>query len=360
MKKLFLWYAGTGTTAEHMKNFFNITSSATIKTAYVDGLGTAKNREESQLAGNYKTNSWTEWFMGFIKKTELGHDQIYGYKEKHQLAQLEHYFKLLDEIDPVKDKEVELVVGGHSRGAAVGLLGFITALYASCKSGQTLKGSPIQKIKIIAVDPVAGHKGNDILGLETEKAFKDNPILYMLNYIAASSGKKNLFKVIYYSARFDARDEFKSDNHWLKYAESQRVNPQIETNFYIGGFRHSSMVFNEEEITQLYPNTACPTILLKEIVKCELQLVQENITGVIQEDIQKIERLAIHNIALGKGNPVLIKQTNIKAYGLVEGYVAYHGSSLQEIILSATNNGKNISALNPSNKIESNQRFINQ
>lgn len=82
---------------------------------------------------------------GLFRKTELLHDQAYGYKEKHQLAQLEHYFKLLEEIDPAKDNHVELIIGGHSRGAAAGVLGFITALYSCCKEGNTLEGSPIKK-----------------------------------------------------------------------------------------------------------------------------------------------------------------------------------------------------------------------
>jgi len=48
----------------------------------------------------------------------------------------------LEEIDPKKDKDVELIIGGHSRGAAAGVLGFITALYSSCKEAILLEGSP--------------------------------------------------------------------------------------------------------------------------------------------------------------------------------------------------------------------------
>lgn len=354
MKKLFLWYSGTGTTAEHMRNFFNITASDTIKIAYVDGLGTENNRTESQTLSNNQTGSWTEWLMGFFKKTELLHDQAYGYKEKHQLAQLEHYFKLLEEIDPKKDKDVELIIGGHSRGAAAGVLGFITALYASCKEGNTLEGSPINKIRILAVDPVPGEKGNDLLGLEKETAeFKKNPILNMLNYIASSSKKQNLFKVVYYAARFDARDQFKADDYWLNYYKSQLLNKQIDTEFYIGGFRHSAMVFDDDEISALYTGNARPTALMKELVKRELGLVFANITT-LYNGLTATEVTALSNLANNAGNATLISRTTNSSYGAAS--VVYTGSSLQEIVKKITVNGTKKSELNKANLI--NNRYL--
>lgn len=354
MKKLFLWYSGTGTAAEHMRNFFNITASDTIKIAYVDGLGTENNRTESQTLSNNQTGSWTEWLMGFFKKTELLHDQAYGYKEKHQLAQLEHYFKLLEEIDPKKDKDVELIIGGHSRGAAAGVLGFITALYASCKEGNTLEGSPINKIRILAVDPVPGEKGNDLLGLEKETTeFKKNPILNMLNYIASSSKKENLFKVVYYAARFDARDQFKADDYWLNYYKSQLLNKQIDTEFYIGGFRHSAMVFDDDEISALYTGNARPTALMKELVKRELGLAYANITT-LYNGLTATETTALSNLANNAGNATLISRTTNSSYGAAS--VVYTGSSLQEIVKKITTNGTKKSELNKANLI--NNRYL--
>lgn len=354
MKKLFLWYSGTGTTAEHMRNFFNITASDTIKIAYVDGLGTENNRTESQTLSNNQTGSWTEWLMGFFRKTELLHDQAYGYKEKHQLAQLEHYFKLLEEIDPEKDNHVELIIGGHSRGAAAGVLGFITALYSCCKEGNTLEGSPIKKIRILGVDPVPGTKGNDLLGLESETAeFKKNPILNMLNFIESSSKKENLFSVIYYAARFDARNEFKADDYWLNFYKSQLLNKQIDTEFYIGGFRHSAMVFEDDEISSLYNGNARPTALMKELVKRELGLPCANIVT-LYNGLTATELTALSNLASDTGNTTLINRTNKSSYGSAS--VAYTGSSLQEIVKKITANGTKKSELNKANLI--NNRYL--
>ena len=354
MKRLFLWYSGTGTTAEHMRNFFNFTANDTLKIAYVDGLGTENNRTESQTLSENKTGSWTEWLMGFFKKTELLHDQAYGYKEKHQLAQLEHYFKLLDEIDPEKDKEVELVIGGHSRGAAAGVLGFITALYACRKEGNTLEGSPIKKIRILGVDPVPGTKGNDLLGLEEETVeFKKNPLLNMLNYIASSSKKAELFKVIYYTARFDARNEFRADDYWLNFYKSQRANRQVETEFYVGGFRHSAMVFEDDEISSLYTGNSRPTALMKELVKRELGLVYTDISA-LYNGITDTELAALSNIASDNGNTTLISRTNKGSYGPAS--IVYSGNSLQEEIKRITVNGTKKAELSKENLV--NNRYL--
>ncbi|WP_433831261.1 hypothetical protein [Flavobacterium anhuiense] len=339
MKKLFLWYSGTGTEAENMRDFFNIAETDTIKVEYINGLGTKGNLSATKTLLDKKP-SYLDGIFDLWNQTKT---LAFGSEEHDQLAQIEHFFNIINKIDS-NDKEVELIIGGHSRGAAVGILGFIASLRETCKR-DSFENSPIKKITFIAVDPVPGSSKvrnleflgskNDLLGFETIEG--ENKIKSALDFIAAKSKKPNLFKVIYFPARFDARNEFKADQYWLDFYESQRnslsvANPKnnepvIETKFYIAGFRHSAMVDKNDEISELYDAVNCPTNLLKEIVKHELEISNSDLNA-IQKGIIKIETNALLNLASNVKNLKLTERTTKNSYNSIP----YEGESLENII----------------------------
>lgn len=339
MKKLFLWYSGTDTEAVTMREFFNITQTENIKVDYIDGLGTIENLSATQKLKGNKTSFFD---LFYIKKTAA-----FGSQEKDQIAQILHTFEIIDKIND-DDTEVELIIGGHSRGAAVGILGLIASLYETCKT-HSFKDSLVKKITFIAVDPVPGSpevlglsalgSKNDLLGFETIQG--ENKIKTALDFIASKSEKPNLFKVIYYPARFDARNEFKGDDYWLKFYQTQIENskieeqkikksqsdePVIETKFYVAGFRHSAMVDKNEEISELYDEVNCPTNLLKEIVNQEIGLSKVSVNA-IQKSVKKTEHTAISSIANCAKLENLISRTNKGAYSTS---IALSGYSLQK------------------------------
>lgn len=348
MKKLFLWYSGTDTTAESMRNFFNIAETDSIKVEYINGLGTDGNLEATKILQDKKPS--TNGFLDSILKKITA---AFGSIEPDQLAQIEHFFKITENLK--SDEEVELTIGSHSRGAAVGILGLIASLYASCKYC-SFEDSPIKKITFIVVDPVPGTPRlfgikipgikNNLLGFETIGG--ENKIKTALDFIATRSKKPNLFKVIYYPARFDMRNEFKADQYWLDFYENQCKNlnivnpkndkPVIKTKFYIGGFRHSAMVDKTEEISELYDEINCPTNLLKEIVYQELEISNSDLNA-IQEGIIKTENDVLALVSNIK-NLKLTERTTKDSYplGIKAEKILYSGESLEQIIRDRAKN----------------------
>lgn len=372
MKKLFLWYSGTDTEAESMRNFFNIAESDTIKVEYINGLGTEGNASiTNTLQDNDAANEpgLTNKSTNYIRQL---YTRVKGAQEHDQVAQIEHFFKITENLK--SDEEVELIIGSHSRGAAVGVLGLIASLYETCKYC-SFEDSPIKKITFIAVDPVPGSaevrgysifgSKNDLLGFETIEG--ENKIKTALDFIATQSKKPNLFKVIYYPARFDARNEFKGDDYWLEFYQTQIKNaknaeqkmqkpqsdePVIETKFYVAGFRHSAMVDKNEEISELYDEVNCPTNLLKEIVNQELGLSRVSV-NTIQKSIKKAEHTAISSIANCTKLKNLINRTNKNSY---KASLVLSGYSLQEKVEEFTK--KDSFTVKLSKKTQINNRYL--
>lgn len=377
MKKLFLWYSGTDTEAKDMRNFFNIAETDTIKVDYIDGLGTDGNLLATQTLQGKEPKNKTKILTPVLDAFFKTKTTIYGAQEHDQLAQILHTFEIIDKINS-DDKEVELIIGGHSRGAAIGILGLIASLYATSKT-HSFKDSLIKKIIFIAVDPVPGSPSNlasllsdsknDLLGFETIEG--KNKIKTALDFIATKSEKPNLFKVIYYPARFDARNEFKGDDYWLEFYKNQMEKlkleklestkskidhplnePVIETKFYIGGFRHSAMVDKTEEISALYDEVNCPTNLLKEIVNQELGLSRTSV-NTIQKKIKRTEHTAISSIANITKLQNLLNLTHKDAYDYGR---LLHGNSLQEKVEGLTKNHSFTVKL--SKEIQINNRYL--
>ncbi|QGK74466.1 hypothetical protein [Flavobacterium sp. SLB02] len=362
MKKLFLWYSGTDTTAESMRNFFNITETDTIKVEYINGLGTEGNISKTNTLQNNDAANEPGLINKFTNYIYKLYTRAKGAQEHDQVAQIEHFFKITENTN--SDEEVELIIGGHSRGAAVGILGLIASLYETCRLS-SFENSSIKKITFIAVDPVPGSSKvlgssalgskNDLLGFETIGG--ENKIKTALDFIATRSKKPNLFKVIYYPARFDMRNEFKADQYWLDFYENQCKNlnivnpkndkPVIETKFYIGGFRHSAMVNKTEEISELYDEINCPTNLLKEIVYHELEISNSDLNA-IQEGIIKTENDVLALVSNIK-NLKLTERTTKDSYPLEikAEKILYSGESLEQIIRNrAKNNSAKINKKN--------------
>ena len=113
------------------------------------------------------------------------------------------------------------------------------------------------------------------------------------------------------------------------------------------------MVYESDEISNLYNGSYRPTILLKEIVKRELGLSHGDI-NTIKNAVAAKEKTCLLDIATGKGNTELLNRTTKNAYDF--GRIAFSGKSLQEEVLNITSNGTKLKALDTVKII--NNRFL--
>ena len=350
--KHFVWFSGTGTTAESMKQFFSNTVPNDCETLYIDGVGTEEEYEKSYKMTS-KLKTWVGRAMNFFTNTAVRYDQITGYKEKNQLVSTEAFFKVIEKIK-TDENDVRLVIGGHSRGAAAGMVGFLASMCAISRYTKPNEKLPIHKVKeiiLIPVDPVSGsQKGredtNDLLGLNEDQGIVD--ILKEIE-INLFSGKP-VFKVAIYQARFDVRNEFRFDQRWLNFIQNTVDNPKgyfaNKAKLYVGGFRHSSMVDLGDEITFIYGDST-PTGLLKELIKNaieENQISCENscYSSLKERELELIVLLksqqytkrwgGISQRFLSENTEVkkLYNRTRIQSYTL--GKAAYSGESLKKIV----------------------------
>lgn len=343
MKEHLIWFCGTGTSKEDMgtAGAGSPEVETVLKGQYydyclvIDGVGTAESAKQTiEMNGLGKYNP-QRWF-------QASKEMIFGYEEANQLNSIDQTFAFFEKLKTVKKKQsVNLIIGGHSRGAAAGIVGFLCSLLAELKEDKQAKDSPffqaVKTVTIVAVDPVAGPKGNDLMGIKNLNAKKQN-LSDILNEIEEFGSRKGLFKVVLYAARFDVREEFKFDDLWYRFNENR--GPFADRFFfYCAGFRHSSMIFQGDELSELYPPQQGPIHLLKTILmeakKDEFgsgrQLTSQN----LQKAIADKENALLQELVTKK-NEYLEQHTEKGSYNqwycFKFGKAIYKGDPLKKII----------------------------
>ncbi len=332
-KKILVWFCGTDTGVAPMVQLFADYIPDHAAALFIDGIGSPEQKREAETMS---PASYWERLVNYIGKrfkTDGGNikDSIAGYQEKHQLAQDYDVRLFLD--DYFIDEQVggiDLVIGGHSRGAAAGMVGFLSDLCAAVQHDEHAGQSPffrkVKKITLIPVDPVAGTFGNDILQSKEAPV----PIAQMLHTIQARTGNPDLFHIISLNARFDARNPFGLDDKWQDFFKAVKDGDTLfgpdKARFLVAGFRHSAMVFPEDEITELYTGTYSPTALLQHIVTGCLQA--EDHRARIDEIAQEVHRTELAAIDVLKH---LTARTTWSSYS-----PALPGTSLQSVIKTAS------------------------
>ncbi len=337
MKTILIWFCGTGTPKEDMASIFE--GQTYDKKIIVSGVGTDETSQNVRtLENGYFPNNFNWLFTT--------RDIVLGYRERHQLSSAEEgMMQIYSELtDATPDNSVHLMIGAHSRGAADGMIGLLTSLYASCMipgstPNEDILFKKINKISLLAVDPVNGAEvhdtkvgmffdTNDLMG------FNDLPkdqqsIHHLLETIETRSDKKGLFDVVLYTARFDARDEFLLDKHWLKFLNDIQKGEGFKGNFkyYVGGFRHSAMVYESSELTGLYDRGYTPIALLRQILD-DIKL-NTNDADLIYKNMATKEIMLINDL-VSEENELLEANTHTKSYSWAEVLTSY-GESLKTI-----------------------------
>lgn len=360
--KKFIWYAGTRDTAAkaskrlELKRVENVAHSSII-----DGVGTKENAgdtrkaektHEKQVNGNI--NLIGALVKNVKNRLRAEKDTYNGYSEYTHIAQLEAVFEGIGQ----DNKPIYLVLGGHSRGAAVGVTGFLIQLYALSQldnGAEFLEN--INSIKLIVCDPVAGTKENDLMGM-LEGISSDNPIKVMMDAISEKAGKPDLFHTTMVTSRFDARHAFEIDNYWKKFAESKPKNMEV----FSAGFQHSELVGKNGNNIEMYSNPKItPKSLLQAIIDESLGLISKNDLDKKASALEKIELKLIEELrGEEKYNSDAISSLREKT-----SRKGYHGirkllpmTSLEETLResskketgnkeSVKNNGRNVNARKP-------------
>lgn len=331
MKKVLVWFSGTGTSAANMGPFLQgeALQKSLEATFIFDGVGT-EEMVDAKVKSDPFMNLFDKGYRYLLGKLQ---DQINGYSEADHVLSINSFFPVIEAIEHIKDEPVELIIGGHSRGAAVGIVSFLASLHEQAlKHNAGFENTYLHKIKsihLIAADPVSGKQPtdevtNDFMGLEASIEL-ERLISGIENLVY---GGEAIFEVSVYAARFDARNEFAFDSRWKKFIDNQVIQHgpfHHRARLFIGGFRHSEMVQPDLKLKELYKETGVnPQQLLRQIIINVQQADQ------LQQSLRERELELMRDI---HNQPILRSRTTHTSYlNKLFSYIAFSGKSLTEVL----------------------------
>jgi len=342
-EKFLIWFNGTGTPIADMAPLMNTINLPATHRTMVSGLGTTGNSEPSLAM---TSSSWLNpKSYSVFKHFANTYYTLLGYSEENQLASImAAVTNSLENITTSQSDEIELIIGGHSRGAAAGILGFLSAFMAAIKADANFSSSPlyhkVKKIHLVPVDPVPGPKGNDLMGFSS--------IHDLLAQLKTAFNNTALFNIVLYSARFDCRDGFKSDNNWFLFLNrhfnfSTATTTQDNFKFYIGGFRHSIMIYPQDGNLEqsLYTDASITPIKLLENILNDIIAGTTNASATFNQLIA-LEKATIERIKSNPtANPELLKATSMSGYSTPEWIASTlhvsSGTSLKNVVAQQSN-----------------------
>jgi len=332
MKKVMIWFSGTGTTAQDMLPFLQdeVLLKSLDAAIILEGVGT-QAMAKAKIAAKPFNNIFNKGFQFLFGKYI---DQVKGYSPADNELSIDNFFAVINLIEQMQDDNIELVIGGHSRGAAVGMVCLLASLYQQVllqKSG--FENSYLQKISrihLVAADPVSGKQPGDEITNDMMGLTKDIKLSQLLSEIERLVYQgKPIFHISVFAARFDARNEFAFDSRWKEFIDEQIIQTAVfslRAKLFIGGFRHSEMVQPDQALAALYPSLAVhPQQLLRQIISNVGQAEQ------LQRNLREHELALMRDI---EHQPVLQSRTRHSAYLKTElgSYLAFSGDSLQQVL----------------------------
>lgn len=246
----FAWFSGTDTTAELSKEAFMLAEKAKTKKEpkpsilddvaenhiYItDGVGTTENTQKEQKNNRKKYPIRTRVAL------------LRGHTKKTQEAQVQ---SLADKLEKLKSP-VDLVLGGHSRGAAAGVIGFLAYL-AKLKSDNPVKFNAIfeniKHIRVIGADPVQGPFPNYLYGIE-KKLGKEDLIHNILEEITPESRDINeFFDISIILPRLDPVKQLIIDKNWQEFITN---HPKSCQKYYLG-ISHGAFMQKNKAVERWY------------------------------------------------------------------------------------------------------------
>ncbi|MFM2476855.1 hypothetical protein [Celerinatantimonas sp. MCCC 1A17872] len=353
MKKLLVWFCGTGTQTKDME--FLYTNSEFDKSYIIDGVGTKTMTHRENTLKESETWGLKSW----VNSTR---NLVFGYTEETTIVGIDTLIDtLVSDLERLatSKEQVDLVIGGHSRGAAVGLVTFLASLNEQvtfdiksanvsdkeCPQSEESSWRVVKSLRIIAADPVSGRQidsedTNDMFGVSPDMKLDD--LLLCLRHSLFSQVEQ--FQVYIYSARFEVRNAFRFDSRWFDFVDKIKEDNQskiVDAHLLIGGFRHSAMVSQSDELTELYDDLE-PDLFMNDLniqKASPISLLYCLVLGADEASIEHIytqlrnrELLIIDNInddsAISK---LLMEKTKTSSYKYFNfDYFGFFGKSLSE------------------------------
>lgn len=342
-EKFLVWFSGTGTPIQDMTPLMSNVNLPDTNKNIISGLGTTGNSQASQPM---TSSSWLNpksytIFQQFANK----YYTLMGYSEENQLASIMGAVtNTLEKITTSQSQSIELIIGGHSRGAAAGILGFLSSFVAAIQADSSFSTSPlfnkVKKIHVVPVDPVPGPNGNDLMGFST--------IQDLYGQLKTAFNNQNLIDTTLYSARFDCRDGFKFDNNWFlflngKYDFNGAKSTDPLFKFYAAGLRHSIMIYPQDGGLQssLYTDAnVTPIKLLENILN---DIINGTTTApALFNQLIALEKATIARIKVNPtAPPNILQATSMSGYSTPEWIAStLHisgGTSLKDVVAQQTN-----------------------
>jgi hypothetical protein len=342
--KFLIYFSGTGTVKKSPEQAFEMDKmrAAGVKVMVINGVGTMPDAKASRemrsgpepqnpgIVTNI-VNGVAGAFNGTRDASKSTRDKLLGYDQTTQLVQQNEAIKAISSLD----KPTDVVVAGHSRGAAVGVKGFIAELYAlsevAKKEGGDLSNGPfmenIESLHFIPIDPVPGPEVNDKLGAQDLQV--EDRVTHMFNAISERAENPDLISTTVINARHDARTPFSLDPEWGKFIENNEGN---KCEVHAMGFQHSTMVKTSDPDPTIYPDPdITPKTVAAAIIGNKLGLVDSAEVTQKAEALRERELGIIKNISedkIGPAEKVVLKQSSRAGYNLVNGLMPYE--SLQQ------------------------------
>ncbi|SLM63264.1 MULTISPECIES: hypothetical protein [Dickeya] len=328
MEKVLIWFCGTGTTQQDFLSNVEISGFNTI--VAIDGIGTAAMLTKTQVLA--KRETWTGTFADMSNKLGVLYDQVNGYDDRADVVTLNSLFPLVDHLQTLN--EYQLVIGGHSRGAAVGLTEFLAELYQLAGLNQAPGvWAKAKTIRLVVVDPVQGQQDSDKDTNAFNAILKNKTLAQILAELESKwFGGREVFETFVYSARYDARSSFAFDYRWYHFITEQMgkvAGPAKRAKLVMAGFRHSAPVSKEDEISALYQGKGvAPIAFLQQLVSFDPNWEAS------ARQLSQLENDYLNALAAGSKSDLisqLDKQTSLLSYGIT-GLIG--GKSLQKTLAS--------------------------
>ncbi len=299
-----IYYGGTCENSERTEKNLSLQAYAErgLCNLHIEsGVGTVDNSRK--MAETHKRPLLRK---ALIPITTLAHS-IRGYSVDTHIAQSTALSEAMNN-DPN-----ELMLMGHSRGAAVGITGIINQWYIQALALKEQKGTAsdrlfseqLESIHLLLIDPVSGPDTNENFG----KTDDFPPIHEMLRVISEVAEKPNLFEVTCLFSRYDPRKLLELDPRWITFSEqSEYPSEVIHT-----GFRHNSSVATHH--LDIYPEHLTPDALTKAIIEQKLGLRSKEELYRLVSQIEETELTAIDRLTTSERSKQLDNYTKLNEWG---------------------------------------------
>ncbi len=346
-KKILFWIPGTGVTNEQRlestpelsRNYKQDGHDITV--LMPDGVATDDMTEQMDFLRGESENEERE-----RRKTPLERIQesllnlvgvspdileqfLIGYSEETHLVQVSEFLQGLEDYFKEQSKRVaqgkemepfDLIVGGYSRGAAVGVVGFLVSMVSQLQADEQSKEKVnlftrklISSMKFIINDPAPGvdfsdnpdvyrDQSQDFMGLsellDSDEQIpgldKSNPLKYLIGELAKHTGIP--ISIDFVPSRFETLKGLEASAMWNALAKD--LPKGVSLNTYQAGLNHFAHIRDNENVYKKYAELfgeeqLSPKKLLGMTIEVSLGLRDRKELDIFYKKLRRVETVIL-------------------------------------------------------------------